>query len=74
MSLKPPNERVLDGIPAPQAVRESLAQNLRDNRVLRQLLRLSELAAREGGRRTIPSKPSVQETTSAFESAEVQRD
>ena len=47
MNTNPPNEQLIEAIPDPQAVRERLAENLRDAKLLRHLLKLSERAAKD---------------------------
>lgn len=47
-------------IPSPVVVRERLARNLWENRLLRSLLRISERAAEEAARQNAPtSRPEV---------------
>jgi hypothetical protein len=46
-------------IPPPAAVREQLAQNLRENRLLRALLRVSERAAEQRYREQAPTSTSL---------------
>jgi hypothetical protein len=48
---------LIDGLPAPQAVRERLGQALREAQLLRQLLRLSERASQERERACHGSLP-----------------
>jgi hypothetical protein len=38
---------VVDRIPAPQLIRKQVAQNIREGRVLRRLLKVAEFAAKE---------------------------
>ena len=47
MSAKKLNSRLIERIPKPDAVRSKLARNLRETKLLRQLLKLSEKAAKE---------------------------
>lgn len=47
MLVNPPDNPLLENIPEPQAVRERLGQSVREARLLRQLLKLSERVARE---------------------------
>lgn len=44
------NPNPVDQLPAPEVVRERLSSNLREARLLRSLLRVSERAARDRGR------------------------
>ena len=46
-------KKLTERIPQPDEVRERLAENLRESRLLRQLLRVSERAARD---RVVPSE------------------
>ena len=47
MSVRHPDPRIIERIPEPDIVRRKLARNLRETKLLRQLLKLSERAAKE---------------------------
>ena len=47
MGVKTSDPRIIERIPDPDSVRRKLARNLRETKLLRQLLKLSEKAAKE---------------------------